>query len=692
VLSVGSDNNLGDSSKSVAINGATLAINNAFSSSRSIVIGSNGATINASGLGDNGVQTFSGLISGNGGLTIAANGSVNSDGDNSMILSGSNTYTGTTTITAGVVRASSDAAFGNAANTLVLNGGGLYVSNDSSTTINRAIQLGSGGGTFRTAEYYQTFQTNYPFGDIFHWFPDVSVANTYQSGVLTLNGSISGSGNLKIVEGGVVNLNASNSFSGETGFNNTGLGNGSTLNLNNVNALLNSTLNINSEDNATVNFAVAGTNTYNIGGLKGSGNVGFGSNIFAVGGNDQSTTYSGSLSGAGGLIKTGEGTLTLSGNNSYSGGTTISGGALIIGNGASSGSIAGNVVDNGTLIFNRTGSIAFAGVISGSGDLLQTGTGTTTLSSSNNFSGATRVIAGKINLGNANALSQSTLVLDPSDSGSIGFTGGSALTYNLGGLGGSRNLSLGSNSLAVGSNGQNTLYSGSLSGSGSLTKTGSGELNLTGSNNYTGGTAVNSGTLRVNGSVTGNVSVASGAVLGGSGVIAGNTEISGTHSPGNSPGIQTFGGNLTYQPGATMLWQLADNTTINSPLAFDQVIVGGNLNFNGGTSLVLSFNDVGSLVNWTDSLWSSNQSWTIYQVSGSTTGLTNLSLADYYALLDASGNSFGSTLTGASFSIKQSGQDVVLEYNAASVPEPSTYVLFGLGALALVIAYQRKRA
>lgn len=49
-------------------------------------------------------------------------------------------------------------------------------------------------------------------------------------------------------------------------------------------------------------------------------------------------TFSNSISGAGGLVKTGAGTLTLSGNNSYSGLTAIQGGTLSL-----SGSIAGNV-------------------------------------------------------------------------------------------------------------------------------------------------------------------------------------------------------------------------------------------------------------------------------------------------------------------------------------------------------------
>jgi hypothetical protein len=69
--------------------------------------------------------------------------------------------------------------------------------------------------------------------------------------------------------------------------------------------------------------------------------------------------------------------------------------------------------------------------------------------------------------------------------------------------------------------------------------------------------------------------------------------------------------------------------------------------------------------------------------------LENLSLADYSLLLDAYGNESGTALAGASFTISQNGQDVTLTY---TVPEPSTYVLFGLGALALVITYRRRKA
>ena len=77
----------------------------------------------------------------------------------------------------------------------------------------------------------------------------------------------------------------------------------------------------------------AGNTSPSIGGLAGAG--GFALTTAAseavalnVGGNGQSTAYSGNLSGAGGLVKVGSGMLTLSASSGYSGATNVSTGTL----------------------------------------------------------------------------------------------------------------------------------------------------------------------------------------------------------------------------------------------------------------------------------------------------------------------------------------------------------------------------
>ena len=62
------------------------------------------------------------------------------------------------------------------------------------------------------------------------------------------------------------------------------------------------------------------------------------------------------LQGAGGLTKAGSGELILTGDNSYTGGTTIAAGTLQLGNGGTTGSIVGNVVNNGTLVVTHSGA------------------------------------------------------------------------------------------------------------------------------------------------------------------------------------------------------------------------------------------------------------------------------------------------------------------------------------------------
>ena len=84
-----------------------------------------------------------------------------------------------------------------------------------------------------------------------------------------------------------------------------------------------------------------------------------------------------------------------------------------LGNGGTSGSIVGDVANDGSLAFNRSDSMNFDGVISGSGNVRQIGGGTTILTAQNTYSGATTVEAGTLAAGATNAFSptSSTSVL-----------------------------------------------------------------------------------------------------------------------------------------------------------------------------------------------------------------------------------------------------------------------------------------
>lgn len=112
-------------------------------------------------------------------------------------------------------------------------------------------------------------------------------------------------------------------------------------------------------------------------------------------------TYAGAISGAGAVEKTGAGTTILTGTNTYTGGTTIIQGTLQLGAGGTSGSIVGNVVNNGTLGFNRSDLVTFPGMITGTGALTQDGSGTTVLTSVNTYTGVTSVTAGTLAIGDA---------------------------------------------------------------------------------------------------------------------------------------------------------------------------------------------------------------------------------------------------------------------------------------------------
>ena len=255
----------------------------------------------------------------------------------------------------------------------------------------------------------------------------------------------------------------------------------------------------------------AGDNKLSAGSLAGAGTYFLGANQLTVGGNNLSTTVEGVISdcGLGGsecnnlgatggaLVKVGTGTMILSGDNTYTGGTTISGGALQLGDGGASGSIVGNVVNNSIFAINRSDTYIFGGAISGTGAFMQLGTGTTVLTGTNTYTGATNVNAGTLQAGAANAFS-------PFSAFSV--ASGARLDFNsfnqtIGSLAGAGIVTLGAATLTAGNDNTSTTFSGAIFGTGGLTKTGAGTFSSQAPAPIPASTTVNAGTLSVNGSI-----------------------------------------------------------------------------------------------------------------------------------------------------------------------------------------------
>ena len=277
---------------------------------------------------------------------------------------------------------------------------------------------------------------------------------------------------------------------------------------------------------------VAGGATFNlnnfaetVGSLGGAGNVTLGTGTLTTGGNNTSTTYSGVMSGTGGLTKAGHrGVHALRREYLYGGNHDQCRdparrrgrrhcrcqSAVTLAN------VAGATLDlNGT---NETiGSLAGGGAAGGNvtlgsrdpdhwgqqylhdlrrGDerdrrLDQSRDRLFTLSGANTYTGTTTMNAGTLRLGAANRLA---------DTSAVTVAGGATFNLNnfaetVGSLAGAGNVTLGTGTLTTGGNNTSTTYSGVMSGTGGLTKAGTGTLTLSGANTYTGATNVNVGTL-----------------------------------------------------------------------------------------------------------------------------------------------------------------------------------------------------
>jgi autotransporter-associated beta strand protein len=471
-------------------------------------------------------------------------------GASTWTLTGTTTATTPWSINQGVLAVSSDASLGAASGGLSFDGGTLRFL--AGFTMNRAITMNSGGGSFDT-----------------------------NGNDATLAGGIGGTGGLTKIGLGTLILSGTSSYTGETHVN------AGTLQAGAVGAFSSASA-----------FTVAGGATLDlagfdqtIGSLAGAGSVTLGAATLTAGGDNSSTIFSGTISGSGGFTKAGNGIMQLSGMNSYTGATNVNAGTLrAVVAGTFSSASAFTVASGATLDlagFNQTiGSLAgagsvtlgaatltaggddsstiFSGTISGTGGFTKTGTGILQFSGTNSYTGATTISAGTLKAGATGAFASASA-----------FTVATGATLDLGGfdqtigsLAGAGSVTLGAATLTAGGDNSSTTFSGTISGSGGLTKAGSGTLRLTGTSTYTGATIVDGGTLDVEGTLasTSAVTVNAGGTLTGAGIVdppltitinAGGTLAPGNGTPGSS---MTIDGNLVMQSGATYRVQVDPST------------------------------------------------------------------------------------------------------------------------------------
>jgi autotransporter-associated beta strand protein len=502
-LQISVDNNLGTAlgpptPGQLSFNGGTLKTTATLtlSSNRGIGLVSGGTLDVAAGT----ILTYGGIIANSGAAGAHTLTKIDSG---TLVLTGTNTYTGATNINGGILTINQDSnlgtppSLGPTPNDLNLNGGTLQTAATMTLNANRGISLGASGGTL-----------------------DVNSGYT-----LTYGGIIAGSGALTKADSGTLILSGANTYTGATTISAGILQLGATNVLPSSTAVTIGTGPVGGVGGGTPTLDLNNFST-TVGSIAGTGKITLGSGTLTTGGNNTSTTFSGVISDSGNLgnlTKTGTGNLTLSGTNTYTGATNINGGILTINQDSNLGTAQGSPTVNdlnlnggtlqtaatmtlnanrgitlgasgGTLDVNPGTTLTYGGIVTGTGSLTKTDSGTLVLSGVNTYTGATNISAGTLQLGAANALSSGTAVT---------VAGGATLTLNnysdtVGSLAGSGVVTLGSGTLIVG---DTTNASSTFSGSFSNTSTDTGIFEKSGTGTLTFGAAMtlSNGTLQLNG-------------------------------------------------------------------------------------------------------------------------------------------------------------------------------------------------
>ena len=544
-------------------------------------------------------------LSGANALTIVQSGKV--------VLSGTNTYTGGTTINSGgMLYFNGLGALSNSGTITVQKGGAVgintainqsfidHISSNSSGAValgldsNSALNFSNLGNVSLGAAGSFTYSGVVTPGSSGYRFGGVPGIYNGSPGTLTVTQNLEGANDVTIASGGLVVFTGTNTYSG-----NTTIAGGS------LNIAANSQL---GSGGGPVTMSGGGV-------LVGAGNItstrsvtlGIGGGGFASAAANQILTWNGDISGSGGLIKSGSGTLVLGGNNTYSSGTAITGGNVIISADVQFGTAGTPVtLDGGTLqissnitttrpftinsgggTINTPGSfitptyrLDLNGNITGVGTLTKIGNGTLALGGDNsNFVGDTYVKEGTLVLTANNSLSPYTrLQVDPSATFNA-----NGFTQTFADLSGSGALNVGAGGLSFKPSGVST-YSGQMQGSGGFTMSGDGTLTLNGTNSYSGATNIQSGMVKLGGAgalpANTPLQLSAGAMLdlNGNPVTVGQLDGAGSVALG--------GAALTInQTGNTTFTGVMQGTGGFTKQGAGVLVLGGNNTFTGNTTI-----------------------------------------------------------------------------------------------------------
>ena len=589
-VNLSTDNSSSNSAKlSVRTNETIGALSGGSATGGNVEI-SKGVTLTVNSVA--GATTYNGLILEVGAASITTRANLSKTGAGRLTLTRPNQYTGTTTVSGGVLAITSNLALGTgagAAGGVTVNGGTLELATSGAVSFPKLLTLHGSGhanqGALRNVSGLNTWAGAITLGDA----ALIRNLNSATGNSLILSGGVSGTnrdltvagagntlissalatgtGNLRKQSAGTLTLSGTNTYTGKTDID------GGTLAITSSGALGAGTVTVNSGGvlalssnpggtGLTLNRAlilnggalgnVRGDNTYsgNLT-LTDSSTIRSTSGTLTVSGNlklqtdavapettptphDLTVAGAGNvvlsrvISGAGGLNKTGGGTLTLSGANTYSGDTLVRGGTLALGASERILNTGKLVIDGGTFSMGAFNETVGGLELKGNGNI--SGTGTLTLNNAG---------AGEANRRN--------FILE---SGTVGVI---------------------------------------LAGSAGLIKQGAADtlVTLARANTYTGATAINGGTLRINDpNGLGGTGASSGTTINSGGILESALASGGTALMINAAESLTLNGGILrlrkeYSLTDSSATTFSNTITLGADSAIEHIFVGpGSGNFN----------------------------------------------------------------------------------------------------------------